>query len=108
MTARYMVGTNTDGKSASVTVEAEDALIAALKVKHEQPRAAITYVRKHNVRGDRRHPTAMSLRARSNSPHVQYRVRLVLAVVVARKCRAAEPSRCSSRNEPSSSRSTCI
>jgi hypothetical protein len=54
MTARYMVGTN--GKSASVTVEAEDALIAALKVKHEQPRAAITYVRKHNVRGDRRHP----------------------------------------------------
>jgi hypothetical protein len=56
MTARYMVGTNTDGKSASVAVEAEDALIAALKVKHEQPRAAITYVRKHNVRGDRRHP----------------------------------------------------
>ena len=56
MTARYMVGTNTDGKSSSVTVEAEDALIAALKVKQEYPQTAITYVRKHNARGDRRHP----------------------------------------------------
>ena len=32
------------------------ALIAALKVKQESPQAMITYVRKHNVRGDRRHP----------------------------------------------------
>jgi hypothetical protein len=39
-----------------VTVEAEDALIAALKVKHQNPDAAITYVRKTNTRGDRRHP----------------------------------------------------
>jgi hypothetical protein len=39
-----------------MTVEAEDALIAALKVKIAQPEAAITYVRKQNVRGDRRHP----------------------------------------------------
>jgi hypothetical protein len=53
---RYMVGTNTAGKSSTVTVEAEDALIAALKVKQKHPDAAITYVRKHNVRGDRRHP----------------------------------------------------
>jgi hypothetical protein len=52
----YMVGTNLAGKSASVTVEADDALIAALKVKQENPAAAITYVRKHNARGDRRHP----------------------------------------------------
>jgi hypothetical protein len=56
MAARYMVGTKTDGKSASMTVEAEDALIAALKVKQENPQAMITYVRKHIVRGDRRHP----------------------------------------------------
>ena len=56
MTTRYMVGTNIDGKSTSVTVMAEDALIAALKVKQKNPAAAITYVRKHNVRGDRRHP----------------------------------------------------
>jgi hypothetical protein len=27
-----------------------------LKVKQENPQAMITYVRKHNVRGDRRHP----------------------------------------------------
>ena len=53
---RYMVGTNTAGKSSTVTVEAEDALIAALKVKQKHPDAAITYVRKHNVRGDKRHP----------------------------------------------------
>ena len=39
-----------------MTVEAEDALIAALKVKVAQPGAAITYVRKQNARGDRRHP----------------------------------------------------
>ena len=56
MTTRYMVGMNIDGKSTSVTVVAEDALIAAVKVKHKKPAAAITYVRKHNVRGDRRHP----------------------------------------------------
>jgi hypothetical protein len=52
----YMVGTNTNGRSASVKVDAEDALIAALKVKQENPSAIITYVRKHNARGDRRHP----------------------------------------------------
>jgi hypothetical protein len=56
MTARYMVGTKTDGKTSSVTVDAEDALIAALKAKQTNPAAMITYVRKHNVRGDRRHP----------------------------------------------------
>ena len=38
MTTRYMVGTNIDGKSTSVTVMAEDALIAALKVKQKNPR----------------------------------------------------------------------
>ena len=43
MVVRYMVGTRTAGKSASVTVEAEDALMAALKVKHENPAAVITY-----------------------------------------------------------------
>jgi hypothetical protein len=56
MTALYMVGTKTEGKTASVTVEAEDALIAALKAKQINPAAMITYVRKHNARGDRRHP----------------------------------------------------
>jgi hypothetical protein len=56
MTQRYTVGTRVGTKSAAVTVEAEDALIAALKVKHQTPAAAITYVRKTNVRGDRRHP----------------------------------------------------
>lgn len=56
MTALYMVGTKTDGKTSSVTVEAEDALIAALKAKQMNPAAMITYVRKHNARGDRRHP----------------------------------------------------
>jgi len=56
MTTLYMVGTRVANQSTSVTVEAEDALIAALKVKHENPAAMITYVRKSNVRGDRRHP----------------------------------------------------
>jgi len=52
----YMVGTRIGRKAAGIAVEAEDALIAALKVKQEHPDAMITYVRKHNVRADRRHP----------------------------------------------------
>lgn len=55
-TSRYMVGTKTGARAQGIAVEAEDALIAALKVKHQMPDATITYVRKHNVRGDRRHP----------------------------------------------------
>ncbi len=35
MTLEFTVGINLDGKTNAVTVEAEDALIAALKVKHE-------------------------------------------------------------------------
>jgi hypothetical protein len=38
-------------------VDAEDALIAALKVKTEYPEAVITYVRQQNRRGDARHPS---------------------------------------------------
>lgn len=52
----YMVGIRHAKTSTSIIVEAEDALIAALKVKHENPEAVITYVRKSNARGDRRHP----------------------------------------------------
>ena len=57
MTIEYLVGINIGGKHGSVTVEAEDALIAALKVKHEKPSAKITYARKRNKRGDLRHPS---------------------------------------------------
>ena len=56
MTTEFAVGFKLGGKPQSVTVAAEDALIAALKVKHEKPDAAITYVRKRNKRGDQRHP----------------------------------------------------
>ena len=58
MTLHYAVGIRRDKRSDQVTVEAEDALIAALKVKAAHPAAAITYVRKRNERGDRRHPHA--------------------------------------------------
>ncbi len=56
MTLRYAVGIKIGNKADQVTVEAEDALIAALKAKTAHPEAAITYVRKQNARGDRRHP----------------------------------------------------
>jgi hypothetical protein len=56
MTLRYAVGIKIGNRADQMTVEAEDALIAALKVKIAHPEAAITYVRKRNVRGDRRHP----------------------------------------------------
>jgi hypothetical protein len=55
---QYAVGIRIKGKTDQVAVEAEDALIAALKVKMAHPEAAITYVRKRNARGDRRNPHA--------------------------------------------------
>ena len=56
MSLRYAVGIKVGNKADQMAVEAEDALIAALKVKTAHPEAAITYVRKQNARGDRRHP----------------------------------------------------
>ena len=56
MMHEFTVGINVAGTRQSVTVVAEDALIAALKVKSERPDAMINYVRRSNKRGDRRHP----------------------------------------------------
>jgi len=56
MTLEFTVGVNIAGERRTVTVSAEDALIAALKVKHQEPQATINYVRRSNRRGDRRHP----------------------------------------------------
>lgn len=56
MTMHYTVGFSAGGRSEHVSIEAEDALIAALRVKHGKPEASINYVRKTNSRGDRRHP----------------------------------------------------
>jgi hypothetical protein len=52
----YVVGLRHGKRSEALTVEAEDALIAALKAKHNHPGASISYVRKSNRRGDRRNP----------------------------------------------------
>jgi len=52
----YIVGLRHGKRSEVLTIEAEDALIAALKVKHNHPEALISYVRKSNRRGDRRNP----------------------------------------------------
>ena len=56
MTEEFTIGINIAGKRQSVMVAAEDALIAALKVKHQRPDAVINYVRRRNKRGDLRHP----------------------------------------------------
>ncbi|MBL8883433.1 MAG: hypothetical protein JNL45_10315 [Hyphomicrobium sp.] len=53
---KYAVGLKLNERSGHVVIDAEDALIAALKAKHQQPDAAITYVRRQNRRGDARHP----------------------------------------------------
>jgi hypothetical protein len=52
----YIVGLRQGKQSEVLTIEAEDALIAALKAKHSHPEALISYVRKSNQRGDRRNP----------------------------------------------------
>jgi len=51
------------GKAERIVVGAEDALIAALKVKAERPEADIMYVRRLNRRGDARHPPHTLTRA---------------------------------------------
>jgi len=50
MMLEFTVGINIAGKHESVTVAAEDALIAALKVKCERPDAMINYVRRRKAR----------------------------------------------------------
>lgn len=52
----YAVGLKLAAKSDHITVDAEDALLAALQVKLKFPDASITYVRRQNRRGDTRHP----------------------------------------------------
>jgi hypothetical protein len=52
----YIVGLRHGKRSEVLTIEAEDALIAALKAKHDHPEALISYGRKSNRRGDRRNP----------------------------------------------------
>jgi hypothetical protein len=52
----YIVGLRHKARPQVLTIEADDALIAALKAKHAHPEATITYVRKSNRRGDHRHP----------------------------------------------------
>jgi hypothetical protein len=47
---------NLRGKTEHVVVDAEDALIAALKVKIRRPEVLIAPVRQQNKRGDTRHP----------------------------------------------------
>ena len=53
---QYTVGLKLKNKADHTVVEAEDALIAALKVKSQQPEARVTYVRPANRRGDARNP----------------------------------------------------
>ena len=57
MSWQFTVGVMANGKGERIVVYAEDALIAALKVKTEHPEAVITYVRQQNRRGDARHPS---------------------------------------------------
>jgi len=54
--SQFTVGISVEGRGDRLVVKAEDALIAALKVKAERPEAVITYVRRLNRRGDQRHP----------------------------------------------------
>lgn len=52
----FAVGLKIESAASHVIVDAEDALVAALKVKARHPDAIITYVRRQNKRGDARHP----------------------------------------------------
>ncbi len=52
----FTVGFKVRSRMDHVTVEAEDALAAALAVKERHPDAMIIYARPQNRRGDARHP----------------------------------------------------
>ncbi len=52
MRVQFTVGLKLKGKTDHIGVDAEEALVAALKVKVEYPEAIITYVRQQNRRGD--------------------------------------------------------
>lgn len=52
----FTVGYKRQAQTRHVIVDAEDALVAALKVKAEHADARIMYVRPQNRRGDARHP----------------------------------------------------
>ena len=54
--SEYTVGLRLGKRSEVLTIEAEDALIAALKAKYNHPEALISYVRKFDGWGDRRNP----------------------------------------------------
>ncbi len=53
---QFAVGFKLQGTTDHVVVDAEDALIAALKIKAQRPEASITYVRRQHARRDTRHP----------------------------------------------------
>jgi hypothetical protein len=53
---QFAAGFRIQGKTGHVVVDAEDALIAALKVKMQRSEASIAYVRQQNKRGGTRHP----------------------------------------------------
>jgi len=57
---KFAVGYKLNGKTGHEIVDAEDALIAALRVKAQRPEAAIMYARRQNKRGDARHPQSES------------------------------------------------
>ena len=66
---QYSVGMRLRTSSGHVIVEADDALAAALKVKADCPEATITYVRRQNRRGDKRHPAKRLTREASRATH---------------------------------------
>jgi hypothetical protein len=54
---QFTVGFRLKGRADHIVTDADDALVAALRVKSERPEAVITYVRPQNRRGDARHPS---------------------------------------------------
>ena len=81
----YIVGLRQGKRSEVLTIEAEDALIAALKVKHNHPEASISYVRKSNRRGDRRNqrrtpePASKAQRHQGSAERLYHKLNLRLS-----------------------------
>jgi hypothetical protein len=63
-TMQFTVGLKANGKSDHTIVDADDALIAALKVKMQRPDAEILYVRRRQQEGGRAASGARAQEAR--------------------------------------------
>jgi len=78
--SQFTVGISVEGKGDRLVFRAEDALIAALKVKPSGPRPH-HYVRRLNRRGDARHPPHRLAETAISGPRISRLAKAILSTM---------------------------